>query len=76
MKTLSGGQGRLALPRPGVHEPPAGPLHHAALAGGQRLEGSDRGDDGVGNPRRARIHQFELFELKFLNSSFSSLSSC
>ena len=36
------------------------------------LEG---GDDAVGNPRRAQISRFELFELKFLNSSFSSLSS-
>ena len=32
------------------------------------------GDDTVGNPHRAQISQFELFELKFLNSSFSSLS--
>ena len=35
-----------------------------------------RGDDTVGNPQRAQISQFELFELKFLNSSFSSLCSC
>ena len=35
-----------------------------------------KGDDTVGNPPRARILHFELFELKFLNSSFSSLSSC
>ena len=34
-----------------------------------------RGDDAVGNPHRAQISQFELFELKFLNSSFSSSSS-
>ena len=34
-----------------------------------------RGDDTVGNPHRAQIYQFELFELKFFNSSFSSLSS-
>ena len=31
-----------------------------------------RGDDTVGSPHRARIFQFELFELKCLNSSFSS----
>ena len=37
--------------------------------------GFRRGDDTVGNPRRAQISQFELFELKFLCSSFSSLSS-
>ena len=34
-----------------------------------------RGDDAVGNPHRAQISQFELFEIKFLNSSCSSLSS-
>ena len=34
-----------------------------------------RGDDAVGNPHRARNSQFELFELTYLNSSFSSLSS-
>ena len=28
-----------------------------------------RGDDPVGDPDRAQISQFELFELKFLNSS-------
>ena len=32
-------------------------------------------DDTVGNPRRAQISQFELVELEFINSSFSSLSS-
>ena len=37
--------------------------------------GPGRGDGTVGNPRRARISQFELFEFEFLNSSFSSLSS-
>ena len=31
---------------------------------------SGGGDDTVGNPHRARISQFELFELKCLNSSF------
>ena len=35
-----------------------------------------RGDETVGSPHRAQIVQFELFELKFLNSSFSSLASC
>ena len=34
-----------------------------------------RGDDKVGNPHRAQIYQFELFELKYFNSIFSSLSS-
>ena len=34
-----------------------------------------RGDDEVGNPYRAQIFQFELFEVNFLNSSFSSLSN-
>ena len=34
-----------------------------------------RGDYTVGNPHRAQTYQFELFELKFLNSRFSSLSS-
>ena len=34
-----------------------------------------RGDDTVGNPHRDQIYQSELFELKFQNSSFSSLSS-
>ena len=34
-----------------------------------------RGDDTVGNPLRAQISQFELFELKFIDSSCSSLSS-
>ena len=29
-----------------------------------------RGGDAVGSPRRAQIVQFELFELKFLNSVF------
>ena len=33
-----------------------------------------RGIDTVGNPHRTQIYQFELFELKLLNSSFSSLS--
>ena len=32
-------------------------------------------DDTVGNLARARIYELELFELTFLNSSFSSLSS-
>ena len=36
---------------------------------------SEGGKDTVGNPHRAQIPQFELFELKCLNSSFSSLSS-
>ena len=36
---------------------------------------SDGGHETVGNPHRAQISQFEFFELKFLNSSFSSLSS-
>ena len=35
-----------------------------------------RGDDTGQNPHRAQISQFEVFELKFLNSSFSSVSSC
>ena len=34
-----------------------------------------RGDDTVGSHRRARISPFELFELEFLDSSFSSSSS-
>ena len=33
------------------------------------------GDDTVGNPHRAQISQFELVDLRFVNSSFSSLSS-
>ena len=36
---------------------------------------SEGGMDTVGNPHRTQIYQFELFELKFINSSFSSLSS-
>ena len=35
-----------------------------------------RVDDTIGNPHRAQISQFELPELKFINSSCSSLSSC
>ena len=35
-----------------------------------------RGDDTVGNPHRPQIVEFELFELKRINSSFSSSSSC
>ena len=31
-----------------------------------------RGDATIGIPHRAQSYQFELFELKFLNSSFSS----
>ena len=31
-----------------------------------------RGDDTVGSPHQAQMSQFELFELKFLNSSLSS----
>ena len=38
--------------------------------------GFRRGDDTVGDPHRTPISQFELFELKFVTSSFSSLSSC
>ena len=38
-------------------------------------EAVGRGDDAVGSPHRAQISQFELFELKFINSSFPSLSS-
>ena len=34
-----------------------------------------RSDDTVGNPHRAQVYQFELFELEFLTSNFSSLSS-
>ena len=34
-----------------------------------------RGDDTVGNPHHGQIDQFELFELKLLSSSCSSLSS-
>ena len=34
-----------------------------------------RGEDMVGSPHRARIAQFELFEVNFVNSSFSILSS-
>ena len=45
--------------------------HLFARAGG-RLGG---GDDTVGNPPRAQISHFELFELRFTNYSFSSLSS-
>ena len=48
------------------HDPGA-PAAGAGLGGG---------DDTVGDPRRAQISQFELFELKFLDSSFSSLPSC
>ena len=33
------------------------------------------GDDTVGNPPRAQIARFELFDIKFLNTSFSNLSS-
>ena len=36
---------------------------------------SGRGDDKVGNPHRAQICQFEFFELIFIDSSNSSLSS-
>ena len=34
-----------------------------------------RGDDTVGNPHGAQVFQFEILELKFLNSSCSSLFS-
>ena len=34
-----------------------------------------RGDDPVGNPHRAQTYKFELLEVKFINPSFSSLSS-
>ena len=34
-----------------------------------------RGDDTVGNPRRAQFYQFELFELKFVSSTFSLSSN-
>ena len=33
------------------------------------------GDDTVGNPHRAQVSPLELFELKLVDSSFSSLSS-
>ena len=33
------------------------------------------GDDTVANPHRAQISRFVFFELRFLNSSCSSLSS-
>ena len=42
---------------------------------GRRLQIFGRRDGTVGNPHRAQISQFEFFELKFLNSSCSSLSS-
>ena len=29
-----------------------------------------------GNPHRAQMSQFELFDLEFVHPSFSSLSSC
>ena len=47
----------------------------ASDAARSRLPTLGRGDDPVGNPHRAQISQFKLFELTFLNSSFSSLSS-
>ena len=46
-----------------------------ARAGGPWAEVIGRGDDAVRDPHRAQICQFELFELKCINSSFSSLSS-
>ena len=36
--------------------------------------GLGRGDDAVGNPRRARISQFELFELFLLSKVDKQLS--
>ena len=39
-----------------------------------RFELFERAEDAVGDPRRAQIPQFEFFELKFIGSSFSSLS--
>ena len=42
---------------------------------GQQTTAFGRVDDTVGNPHRAQISQFEFFELKFLNSNVSSLSS-
>ena len=42
---------------------------------GQQSGPSEGGDDTVGKPHRAQISQFELFELRFINSSFSRLSS-
>ena len=39
-----------------------------------RKAGVGRGDDTVGDPHRAPIYRLELFEFKFINSSFSSLS--
>ena len=40
---------------------------------GELLSGG--GDDTLGNPHRAQISQFEFFELKLFNSSFSSSST-
>ena len=36
---------------------------------------AEGGEDTVGNPLRAKSSQFEFFELRFINSSFSSLAS-
>ena len=38
------------------------------------VPGVRKGDTTVGNPHRAQTSQFELFDLEFLNSSFSRLS--
>ena len=38
-------------------------------------QASEGGMMRLGKPHRAQSSQFELFELKFINSSFSSLSS-
>ena len=35
-----------------------------------------RRDDTVGNPHSAQVSPLELFELKFINPSFSSSSCC
>ena len=53
----------------------AGLLVRASACTEASSERIGRGDDTVGNPYRAQIYKFELCELKYLNSSFSSLSS-
>ena len=53
---------------------PAAALPPAPTLRGPRPRGAGarKGDDAVGNPRRAQFSQFELFELKFI--SYSCLS--
>ena len=61
---------RLSHPRQSKKQP--GERAEEEGRGGQALGG---GDDAVGSPHRAQASRFALFELKFLNSSCSSLFS-